>query len=126
MPKTQPIAPRDQGSLRALRQLKDNLGAVLDVLLPTYGPGAAQQLVDTTKGHAVLLRGAGGAPVSAALLDVYGQVQNPWPCMYACMAAMPCICMHTHTCMHACNPGIHSCEIFAGLRSAGPGCNCPA
>jgi hypothetical protein len=37
------------------------------------GPGAAQQLVDTTKGYAVLLK-KGKEPLTAGLMDVYGKV----------------------------------------------------
>jgi hypothetical protein len=61
---------------RALAALKHSLGGVLEVLLPAYGPGVAQQLVDTSKGYAVLLRQQ-AQPVTAGLLDVYGQVGQP-------------------------------------------------
>lgn len=37
------------------------------------GPGAAQQLVDTSKGYAVLLK-KGSEPLTAGLMDVYGKV----------------------------------------------------
>jgi hypothetical protein len=57
----------------ALHALKRSLGGVLEVLLPAYGPGVAQQMVDTSKGYAVLLRQQ-EQPVTAGLLDVYGQV----------------------------------------------------
>eukprot|EP00878_Enallax_costatus_P018573 GHUV01019559.1.p1 GENE.GHUV01019559.1~~GHUV01019559.1.p1 ORF type:complete len:358 (+),score=96.27 GHUV01019559.1:442-1515(+) len=67
-----PISTQGQGGLKALQALKRNLGDVLEVLLPQYGPGVAQQLVDTTKGYAVLLRQE-DKPVTAGLLDVYGQ-----------------------------------------------------
>ncbi|KAF6253013.1 hypothetical protein COO60DRAFT_473197 [Scenedesmus sp. NREL 46B-D3] len=56
----------------ALSALKRSLGGVLEVLLPAYGPGVAQQLVDTSKGYAVLLSQQ-ARPVTAGLLDVYGQ-----------------------------------------------------
>lgn len=65
----------DQGGLKALQALKRNLGDVLEVLLPQYGPAVAQQLVDTTKGYAVLLRQQ-DTPVTAGLLDVYGRVSG--------------------------------------------------
>lgn len=39
------------------------------------GPGAAQQLVDTTKGYALLLK-KGKEPLTAGLLDVYGRVST--------------------------------------------------
>lgn len=39
------------------------------------GPGAAQQLVDTNKGYAVLLK-KGKEPITAALMDVYGKVRR--------------------------------------------------
>eukprot|EP00879_Flechtneria_rotunda_P014437 GHRR01015086.1.p1 GENE.GHRR01015086.1~~GHRR01015086.1.p1 ORF type:complete len:295 (+),score=70.17 GHRR01015086.1:539-1423(+) len=68
-----PVSSKSPNGLKALQQLKKNLGDVLDVLLPTYGPGVAQQLVDTTKGYAVMLR-QGSTPVTAGLLDVYGRV----------------------------------------------------
>ncbi|KAF8073083.1 hypothetical protein HT031_000744 [Scenedesmus sp. PABB004] len=59
-------------SVRALQRLKRNLSDVLEVLLPSFGPTAAQQLVDTNKGFAVLLR-QDQTPLTAGLLDVYGQ-----------------------------------------------------
>lgn len=40
------------------------------------GPGAAQQLVDTSKGYAVLLK-KGSVPLTAGLMDVYGKVRAP-------------------------------------------------
>lgn len=71
-----PVNPnKHEGGLKALQALKRNLGDVLDVLLPYYGPGVAQQLVDTVKGYAVLLRQE-DLPVTAGLLDVYGQVRG--------------------------------------------------
>lgn len=70
----EPRNPRSLGGARALAALKQQLGDVLEVLLPAYGPGVAQQLVDTTNGYAVLLRSQGQRPVTAGLLDVYGQV----------------------------------------------------
>lgn len=39
------------------------------------GPGAAQQLVDTSKGYAVLLK-KGKEPLTAGLMDVYGKVRT--------------------------------------------------
>lgn len=71
----QPVSPKEQGATRALQLLKRSLGDVLEVLLPAYGPGVAQQLVDTSKGYAVLLR-QDALPVTAGLLDVYGQVRG--------------------------------------------------
>jgi len=70
----QPRSPKELGGVRALRDLKANLGDVLEVMLAAYGPGAAQQLVDTGNGYAVLLRKQDKAPVTAGLLDVYGKV----------------------------------------------------
>lgn len=67
------MSTSEQGGLRALQALKHNLGGVLEVLLPQYGPAVAKQLVDTTKGYAVLLRQQ-STPVTAGLLDVYGKV----------------------------------------------------
>lgn len=78
-----PISTQDQGGLKALQALKRNLGDVLEVLLPQYGPGVAQQLVDTTKGYAILLRGD-DKPVTAGLLDVYGQVSGQCLHMWLC------------------------------------------
>jgi hypothetical protein len=70
-----PVDASDSSGLAALRALKKHLSDVLEVLLPAYGPGAAQQLVDTNKGHAVVLR-QGSLPLTAGLLDVYGQVRG--------------------------------------------------
>jgi hypothetical protein len=47
----------------------------LDVLLPLYGPGLADQLRGSN--FAVLLRHQ-QQPVTAGLLDVYGQVSGWW------------------------------------------------
>jgi hypothetical protein len=70
----QPVNPKSGlAGAAALSALKRSLGGVLEVLLPAYGPGVAQQLVDTSKGYAVLLRQQ-ELPVTAGLLDVYGQV----------------------------------------------------
>jgi hypothetical protein len=77
----QPVSPKSGlVGASALSALKRSLGGVLDVLLPAYGPGMAEQLVDTSKGYAVLLRQQ-AQPVCAGLLDVYGQVwqlQRVW------------------------------------------------
>lgn len=68
-----PVSPKSGlAGAAALSALKRSLGGVLEVLLPAYGPGVAQQLVDTSKGYALLLRQQ-EQPVTAALLDVYGQ-----------------------------------------------------
>eukprot|EP00775_Hariotina_reticulata_P010419 gene10419-10577_t len=69
----QPRSPKELGGVRALRELKANLGDVLEVLLAAYGPGAVQQLVNTGNGYAVLLRKQDKEPVTAGLLDVYGK-----------------------------------------------------
>lgn len=74
----QPVSPKSGlAGAAALSALKRSLGGVLEVLLPAYGPGVAQQLVDTSKGYALLLRQQ-EQPVTAALLDVYGQVRRQW------------------------------------------------
>jgi hypothetical protein len=55
----------------------------MGALLST-GPGAAQQLVDTTKGYAVLLN-KGKEPLTAGLMDVYGKVRVPFDWHGHCM-----------------------------------------
>lgn len=67
-----PVDPQGPGGVKALQALKQHLSDVLEVMLPAFGPGAAQQLVDTNKGYAVLLK-KGKEPLTAGLMDVYGK-----------------------------------------------------
>lgn len=54
---------------------------VCAVLCVPAGPGAAQQLVDTSKGYALLLK-KGKEPLTAGLLDVYGRVSCAAQCVH--------------------------------------------
>lgn len=62
----------------------------MGALLST-GPGAAQQLVDTTKGYAVLLK-KGKEPLTAGLMDVYGKVRVPFDWHGHCMRILGTAC----------------------------------
>jgi hypothetical protein len=97
------------------------------------GPGAAQQLVDTNKGYAVLLK-KGKEPLTAGLMDVYGKVgarllqpqQQHWGSLVMLSAALTLatqlqpgtVCGCLFGCPH---PLLLLLNVCAGAGCAGPG-----